>query len=87
MEELQMRYEELMSRLDEIKISNRRRNACMRDSIDKIGSAIFDVGFLERCKECLERQVRNRRRGMTNEIRINELTGEPRRRDASLRRP
>ena len=42
---------------------------------ERIGDAVFDVEFLERCQQCLLMQRTDRQRGACNEHRIKELAG------------
>ena len=42
---------------------------------ERIGNAVFDIEFLERCQQCLLMQRTGRQRGACNEARIKELAG------------
>lgn len=100
MQDLRHQYEELMSKLENLKTTNRRfsrqkaaavsdprsgNEASTDDSrasvnrklsgVEEIGNSIFDVAFLERCQQCLEKQLTSRRQGATGDSRIKELAG------------
>ena len=90
MQGLHEQYDVLMGKLESLKAPTqrreqvktpRRRAAVQTESarqpafFEEIGNSLFDVGFLERCQECLMRQLTSRRQGATREIRVQELAG------------
>lgn len=47
-------------------------------TVERIGESIFDIEFLEKCRECLEQQLTSRRHGATPITRLKELAGPSR---------
>jgi len=85
MQDLHDQYAELMSKLETLKLANRRlgrreereesNETKLLSSVERIGNSVFDEEFLERCRSCMARQLTSRREGASWETRIKELSG------------